>query len=1493
MESGSHQMHARAGLAVDHAESGRLPERLWVGLDVGSTTVKVAIVDPATKKLLHADYLRHNTRQADTVRQLLCDAHNRFPDSSFQLAICGSAGQHYAKILSAFFVQEVIANTVAVKEFYPQTRVAIELGGQDAKVIFFRFDAASGQLVTSDMRMNGSCAGGTGAFIDQIATLLDIPIEEFEVFAAAGKTTYDISGRCGVFAKTDIQPLLNQGVSKEDIALSSLHAIAKQTIGGLAQGMEIKAPVIFEGGPMTFIPTLVRVFQERLGLSEADTLCPAGAETIVAYGAALANGSLFSDKQSDYPGVEGLSRLNDTLPEEECVPATLADVFFPSAEEKRAFEARHFGAPVVRKVFERGAKIDAWLGIDAGSTTSKYVLLDDDNCVIERFYGNNSADPLGVIRTALLEMYQRYHDEGVTLNIRGAGATGYGEMLFHKAFHTDHHAVETVAHACAARKDKPDASFILDIGGQDMKAINVNRGIITGIILNEACSAGCGSFLETYADSLGIAVDDIAKLAFEAEMPLTLGSRCTVFMNSSIISEQKTGKSTGDIMGGLCRSIIENVFTKVVRIANLDSLGSAIVVQGGVFKNDAVLRALELYLGKEVTRPRYPGEMGAIGIALLTMARVRALGDDYQSSFLSEEGLLRFGFEQHPGSVCPFCSNHCNRTVVAFNDGASFIAGNRCERGEILGEMRSAQTRARVRELTRRINAVPNMVKSHGRLLTRKWPVELLRPAQGIRIGIPRVLEFWTSMPFWKTLFTALGYAVVISKKSDAALLEQGLAQVPSDTACLPVKIVHGHIQALIDKGVDTLFMPMMVSQPSENESIKGHAFCPLIQGYPLVIDKVDDPDGRHGIPFEHPIFHWSSSELKEKQVIRYLADVWDVPKKLAQQAFAQGSAALDSFQQALRREGKNILTKVEKEDSLAVVLMARPYHSDEFVNHNLAGFFTQAGIPVITLEGLDLSQEDLSRTRVDTINSYHARVLSAAQIIAANKNLEAVQIVSFGCGHEAVLTDEMIRILSELADKEALVVKLDEGEVKGPLNIRVKSFLETVGQRQPSQLRSTGVARLTDPFSTKFTREDATRRTILIPNLSPAFSMLIDSMFAREGYKARPLPLADSRAIALGKKFVHNDICYPAQINIGEALALLESGEVRADGVAVGLAKNCNHCRAGQYATLARKALDEAGYASVPIITTGDDDKNMHPGFVVDARFRIGMVSGIAIMDAIENMVRAIRPYETTPGECNEVYELWRARTMYALRDGSREGLRQLEAAVSAFNAIEIDRSHRRPRVAVLGEILMKYHPSANCNIECYFEENGMEVVQPPMLDFFRMAEVINRDMVKRGFTSKPFITGLISNLSEGVFKRATFRVRKIMQQFKLFEAFPATRDLAALTQPFIDVTYGAGEAWLIPAEILHHASHGVDSFVILQPFGCLPNHVTGRGMTKKLKELHPHIQILSLDYDPDTAIANVESRLQMLIMTAQEMDRRWMRSSTGTVKRVAASAS
>jgi predicted CoA-substrate-specific enzyme activase len=596
-------------------------EDLWVGVDVGSTTVKIAVVNPQTGKLLHSRYQRHNAMQAHTVAELLNEAHGLFEKYSFLVSFCGSGGQPFAEKTGAFFVQEVVANALAVREMHPETRVAIELGGQDAKVIFFEKDKTTGKLLASDMRMNGVCAGGTGAFIDQVAELLRIKTEDFESYAAKGGKVYEISGRCGVFAKTDIQPLLNQGVAKEDIALSSFHAIAKQTIGGLAQGMEIKPPVLFEGGPLTFNPSLVGVFQQRLGLSGSQVLVPAHSEILVAWGAALSAGSMYKGKKCGYSKEESLYALENFSVGKENDKENETPPFFADEKEKKDFLKRHQLFKGSYAEPQAGSVVRAYLGIDAGSTTTKFVLLNEDEELIYSFYSGNQGDPLVVLKSALVQLNEYYKEAGAKLEILGVGTTGYGELLFYRALHADYHTVETVAHARAAKKICPDVSFILDVGGQDMKAISVQGGVVTGIILNEACSSGCGSFIETYARGLGIKMEQIADMAFRSSNPSKLGSRCTVFMNSSIITEQRDGKKPEDIIAGICRSIIDNIFTKVIRLRNLDSLGKKVVVQGGTFKNDAVLRAFEQYTGLIPVRPEHPGEMGAIGIALLTKER--------------------------------------------------------------------------------------------------------------------------------------------------------------------------------------------------------------------------------------------------------------------------------------------------------------------------------------------------------------------------------------------------------------------------------------------------------------------------------------------------------------------------------------------------------------------------------------------------------------------------------------------------------------------------------------------------------------------------------------------------------------------------------------------------------------------------------------------------------------------------------------------------------
>ncbi|MEW5816639.1 MAG: acyl-CoA dehydratase activase, partial [Spirochaetota bacterium] len=647
--------------------------RYFIGLDVGSTTIKIAVVHPESRQLLFSMYKRHNAEQAKVVLEMLETVHANYPEADFEVAVCGSGGKTIADTLRVPFVQEVVANSIAIRAFYKEVRTAIELGGQDAKVIFFKPEEKTKQLIASDMRMNGACAGGTGAFIDQVAEILNVKIEQFNRLAEAGRHLYDISGRCGVFAKTDIQPLLNQGVAQEDIALSTFHAIAKQTIGGLAQGMVFSPKVIFEGGPLTFNPKLIEVFKERLRLNSNDVIVPNRPEIIVAYGAALSIERLFEGKPCGYKNPESLQLLKNYLINLKAAREHDAELFFRNEDEKKAFFLRHIspgpsssraargwtleGDYNLNKSYFPGSKITAYLGIDAGSTTTKFVLLDEEGNVRDTYYSNNHGDPLKVIKYSLINMREHYRKNGVKLEIKGVGTTGYGEILFSKAFKADYHTVETVAHTEAAKRYAPDVSFILDIGGQDMKAISLKNGIVTGIVLNEACSAGCGSFIETYAKSLGVEVSKIAEMAFKSVNSSRLGSRCTVFMNSSIITEQKNGKTTQDILAGICRSIIENVFTKVVRISNLDLLGDVIVVQGGTFKNDAVLRAFEQYTGRHVIRPPFPGEMGAIGIALLTKKHIEATTSitdkPYTSSFIGLHALDSFDYEKIPGLACP------------------------------------------------------------------------------------------------------------------------------------------------------------------------------------------------------------------------------------------------------------------------------------------------------------------------------------------------------------------------------------------------------------------------------------------------------------------------------------------------------------------------------------------------------------------------------------------------------------------------------------------------------------------------------------------------------------------------------------------------------------------------------------------------------------------------------------------------------------------------
>ena len=1455
---------------------------LHIGIDVGSTTVKTVVIKPDTKKTVFSKYERHNAGQSERVYAFLKEIFLRFPREQFRLALCGSGGRTIAEIIHAPYIQEVVANSIAVRTFYPKTRVAIELGGQDAKIAFFNYDKTTNRLVAGDMRMNGSCAGGTGAFIDEVASLLRIPVEDFESFAARGTQVYDISGRCGVFAKTDIQPLLNQGGLREDIALSTFHAIAKQTIGGLAQGLEIKPPVIFEGGPLTFNPTLIRVFAERLGLGESDIIRPQNPETLIAYGTALSINEMFQDFDKPFSPESVLTSLSMFREIVTGTAETISHVFFTTKQERETFEARHTMQTINHDItvlpVKKGETLRVYLGIDAGSTTSKFVLIDEHENLVDSFYGSNQGEPLRVVKQALLDLHKKYNDAGITLDIIAVGTTGYGELLFDKAFGADYHTVETVAHVAAAQKYVPGVTFILDIGGQDMKAINIANDIVTNITINEACSAGCGSFLENFAGTLHIPVNSIAEAAFNAKNPAQLGSRCTVFMNSTIITEQKNGKQAEDIMAGLCRSIIENVFTKVVRISNAARLGDKIVVQGGTFKNNAVLRALEQYLGRFVVRAPFPGEMGAIGIAILTKREITAKGYTSPhnktgiSRFIGLEALEQFSYTQEANLICPFCSNNCNRTLVRFSNGLTWVTGNRCERGELVGDPRDPVVKEEAHKITRIMNAVPDMIKIREELLFNDYPYAALLPAKGITIGLPRALDFWRTMPFWKTFWGALGFKTNVSRRSSKQLYEKGLQYVASDTVCFPAKLIHGHIQDLIESGVDRIFMPQLNRLPPENDEKFSTFTCPVLKSYPLVIKYSDDPQGRRNVLFDAPVFHWFSKKDRNFQLCRYMRDTFNIPDALCLAAINQGDKALTEFNHALINNGAHILQEVERNGGFAVVISGRYYQYDALINHNLSRHFTSIGIPVLTLDSLpNLYRTPLRKTRLDITNSSHARLLSGAIVAAEHKALEYVDIYSFGCGHDALYTDEIVRIMNEISGKSPLILKLDESDVTGPLRIRVRSFIETVMIRRKKETMK--VKPLGDPYPVKFTKADR-ERILLVPNVSRAFCLVLSACLANQGFRAEPLPMGGREAIAMGKKYVHNDICFPAQMIIGEALAALKSGKYNPDTVAIGTGKIMCDCRLTNYMVLARKALDEAGYPQVPIVSTDPYDiKNIHPGFKLNLVTLASMMWGVIETDVLEYLRRKIRPYELEKGETDKVVEKAFVEITEGFSAGGIPGsFKAYKKAIKALGAISYDRSTPRDVVFIQGEYLLTFHPGSNLEIERYLEKNGLEVALPRMHDIYRQLFLMHTVSEMKDFRVRHSLYDtLYATIGDKYTDMAIDIIDEAAKNHPLFEPAVHLQEAAKLSDPIMHHSIMSGESFLITADILHHAAKGVRSFIILQPFGCLPNHICGRGVVKKIKELYPDIQILPLDYDPDVSFANIENRLQMLIMNAR----------------------
>ncbi len=933
-------------------------------------------------------------------------------------------------------------------------------------------------------------------------------------------------------------------------------------------------------------------------------------------------------------------------------------------------------------------------------------------------------------------------------------------------------------------------------------------------------------------------------------------------MTSSVISEQRDGKTPADIMAGLCRSIIENVFTKVVRVPNMDALGEHIVVQGGTFANDAVLRAFEQYVGRDVTRSPYPGLMGAIGAALLAKEHVERAaqaagpagadgardGSDARggTSFIGFPAVRALSFTREGNVTCPFCGNHCARTIISFSTGDRYVTGNRCSRGEVLGDPGEPEVRARAKRAAAAVASVPNLFEERTRLLFRTPEYDRVLPDNGIRIGIPRALAVWDSAPFWNALLGSLGFTVVLSSMSSHAMYERGLPAVSSDTVCFPAKLVHGHIRDLADKKVDRIFMPIITTVAPEGTAATAESMCAVVKGYPMVIRSSDNPDRRFNIPFDSPLFHWYTAEDRERQLTQYLSETFGIAAEATRAALVCADRAQAAFEDALEARGREVLEATQAAGGTCVVLAARPYQTDPLVNHNLPAMFTEQGVPVLTADSVPGMREvDLSRSRLDIANNYHARILSCALIAARTEGLEFAQIASFGCGHDAYLADEAARLMHEVSGKRPLLLKVDESAAEGALRIRVRSFLETTRIRRAAGEDADAGRELPDPYPVKFTREERGTYTVLVPNTSHAFSRLMAAAICKQGLKAVPLDLGRENAIRLGKRYVHNDICFPAQIVIGEVLDALMSGRYDLDRTAVMMAKYVGDCRLTHYSALLRKALDDAGFAQVPIITNDMvDDHDLHPGFKMSPASALRVAYGLPMIDALEELLRKTRPYEIEPGASDRAFEIALDHVIEGIKTrGVRGGVAGFRRAVQVMADVEVDRSNPRPRVLIVGEYLLNFHPGANRDIELYLERNGFEVIEARMTDVIRKTYFYKHAQVREYGIHKPFAQRAEWAVSDDVFEFAQSATDRIAARHPLYEPPERMPELVRASDDIVHHTFDAGEGVLIPAEILHHAAHGCRAFIILQPFGCLPNHIVGRGIVKSLKERYPDV--------------------------------------------------
>ena len=1400
-----------------------------LGIDIGSTTVKIAILDEKNE-VLFSDYQRHFANIQETLARLLIAAKEKLGELDLIPMITGSGGLTLATHLHVSFVQEVVAVATALKAIAPKTDVAIELGGEDAKIIYF-----TGGI---DQRMNGICAGGTGSFIDQMASLLQTDASGLNDYAKSYKAIYPIAARCGVFAKSDIQPLINEGATREDLAASIFQAVVNQTISGLACGKPIRGHVAFLGGPLHFLPELKNAFVRTLRLTDEYIIDPENSHLFAAIGSAMS-----AEQEAGVDINDLIERLQKGVSMDHEVQRL--EPLFRNDTEYREFEARHTGHSVKSGDFESyEGKI--FLGIDAGSTTTKIALIGEDGQLLYKFYSSNEGSPLTTAIRAIEEIQKRMHPNA---EIVYSCSTGYGEALLKAAFQLDEGEVETISHYYAAAFFEPDVDCILDIGGQDMKCIRIKDHTVDSVQLNEACSAGCGSFIETFAKSLGYSVQDFAKEALFAKNPVDLGTRCTVFMNSNVKQAQKEGATVADISAGLAYSVIKNALFKVIKIADASSLGKHIVVQGGTFYNDAVLRAFERTAECQCVRPDIAGIMGAFGAALIARER----WENQTTTMLPLDKIIALQYKTAM-TRCQGCNNKCVLTVNQFGGGRRFISGNRCERG--LG-------------LDRKKKEVPNLFdyKMH-----RLFDIETLSEDEAPRgtIGIPRVLNLYENYPFWAVFFRELGFRVVLSPVSTRKIYELGIESIPSESECYPAKITHGHVSWLIKNGVKTIFYPCIPYERDEENGAGNHYNCPIVTSYAENIkNNVEEIETEH-IRFLSPFMAFTNEKILSTQLEKIMQQEIDIPASETRAAAHAGWKELLQVKADVEAEGERAVQWCKENKKHGIVLAGRPYHIDPEIHHGIPDMIAGFGLAVLTEDSISHLGKVERPVVVSDQWMYHSRLYAAASYVKNSEVLDLVQLNSFGCGLDAVTTDQVSDILTG-SDKIYTVLKIDEVNNLGAARIRIRSLIAALRVRDRKHYQRTVKSAAYDRvLFTKQMKKD--NYTILCPQMSPIHFDLLAPAISAFGYNVVLLDNDDRRAVDMGLKYVNNDACFPSLCTIGQVMDALLSGEYDLNHTAIFMSQTGGGCRASNYIGFIRRALEKAGMGHIPVISVNVGNMEQNPGFKVTIPMAIKAIQATVYGDVMMRCLYATRPYEKVPGSAEQLHKKWRAICTKAVskrNPAMNEYRRIVRAIVKDFDELP-RRPVKKPRVGVVGEILVKFSPLANNHIVDLLEREGAEAVMPDLLDFMYYSFYnLNFKAEHLGFSKKG---AFLCNVGIKLMDWFRADAKAALRRSKHFTEPGDIRHMAEMSSKFVSLGNMTGEGWFLTGEMLELIESGVKNIVCTQPFGCLPNHVVGKGVIKQLRASYPDANIIAVDYDPGASEVNQLNRIKLMLAMAQK---------------------